>query len=151
MFLLSCCGLIFFTGGSEWKVIAERLGFNQAYIRCFDSRYRNPLEVVLSCCHLTVGELYDILVECELPVLADFLQERRSVTLVIILYFKGVTSKCYGCAITSAVTQSNGRIVGHVPPCYACILMQQLMKKLPSSQASIFRRGQSVSDGSRGA
>ncbi|KAJ7390219.1 hypothetical protein OS493_026730 [Desmophyllum pertusum] len=60
-------------GGSEWKVIAERLGFNQAYIRCFDSRYRNPLEVVLSCCPLTVGELYDILVECELPVLADFL------------------------------------------------------------------------------
>ena len=83
-----CDGLIFFTGGSEWKVIAERLGFNQAYIRCFDNRYRNPLEVVLSCCHLSVGELYDILVECELPVLADFLQERRLVRgLVIDLWF----------------------------------------------------------------
>ncbi|KAL9956222.1 hypothetical protein ACROYT_G037669 [Oculina patagonica] len=60
-------------GGDEWKLVAERLGFNQAYIRCFDSRYRNPLEVALSCCHMSVGELYDILVECGLPVLADFL------------------------------------------------------------------------------
>lgn len=60
-------------GGDEWKLVAERIGFNQAYIRCFDNRFRNPLEAALSCCDLTVGQLYDILVECGLPVLADFL------------------------------------------------------------------------------
>lgn len=68
-----CGGLILFPGGDEWKEVAEKLGFNQAYIRCFDSRYRNPLEVMLSCCHVSVGKLYDILVECGLPVLAEFL------------------------------------------------------------------------------
>ena len=69
-----CGGLIcLFAGGDEWKEVAERLGFNQAYIRCFDSRYHNPLEVALNCCHVSVGELYDILVECGLPVLADLL------------------------------------------------------------------------------
>jgi len=69
-----CGGLIFlFAGGDEWKEVAERLGFNQAYIRCFDIRYHNPLEVALNCCHVSVGELYDILVECGLPVLADLL------------------------------------------------------------------------------
>jgi len=69
------CGALicFVTGGDEWKEVAERLGFNQAYIRCFDSRYRNPLEVVLTCCHTSVGELYDILVECGLPLPADLL------------------------------------------------------------------------------
>lgn len=61
-------------------MVAERLGFDQAYIRCFDNRFRNPLEAALSCCHLTVGELYDILVECGLPVLADFLQEQHLVS-----------------------------------------------------------------------
>ncbi|XP_020625500.1 uncharacterized protein LOC110062895 [Orbicella faveolata] len=60
-------------GGDEWKEVAERLGFNQAYIRYFDSRYHNPLEEMLNNCHVNVGELYDILVECGLPVLADFL------------------------------------------------------------------------------
>jgi len=60
-------------GGEEWKLIADRLGFNHAYIRCFDYRFRNPFETVLSCSSLTVGELYDVLVECGFPVLADFL------------------------------------------------------------------------------
>jgi len=60
-------------GGEEWKMVAEKIGFDQAYIRCFDKRYRNPVEAVFSCCDLTVGQLYDILVECGLPVLADFL------------------------------------------------------------------------------
>lgn len=55
-------------------MVAEKIGFDQAYIRCFDNRYRNPVEAVLSCCDLTVGQLYDILVECGFPVLADFLQ-----------------------------------------------------------------------------
>ena len=54
-------------------MVAEKIGFDQAYIRCFDNRYRNPVEAVLSCCDLTVGQPYDILVECGLPVLADFL------------------------------------------------------------------------------
>lgn len=65
--------MILFPGGDEWKEVAERLGFNQAYIRYFDSRYHNPLEEMLNDCHVNVGELYDILVECGLPVLADFL------------------------------------------------------------------------------
>jgi len=64
---------LFLSGGEEWKLIADRLGFNDAYIRCFDYRFRNPFETVLSCSSLTVGELYNVLVECGFPVLADFL------------------------------------------------------------------------------
>ena len=70
---LSLLGVIFSTGGEEWKLVADRLGFDDAYIRCFDYRFRNPFETVLSCCNLTVGQLYDVLVECGFPVFADFL------------------------------------------------------------------------------
>ncbi len=65
--------MICFTGGNEWKIIAERLGFKQAHIRCLDNRYPNPFEIVLRCCQCRVGELYDVLVEFGFPVLADFL------------------------------------------------------------------------------
>jgi len=66
-------GLNVSTGGDEWKLVAERIGFDQAYIRCFDNRFRNPAQAALDNCDLTVGGLYDILVECGLPALADFL------------------------------------------------------------------------------
>ena len=65
--------VICFTGGDEWETVAERLGLSQAYIRCFDKRFPNPFEMALRCCQLSVGELYDVLVECGFPVLADLL------------------------------------------------------------------------------
>ena len=62
-----------FSGGEEWKIVADRLGFKDAYIRCFDNRFRNPVELILNVCGLNVGQLYDVLVECEFPLLADLL------------------------------------------------------------------------------
>lgn len=60
-------------GGEEWKIVADRLGFEDAYSRCFDNRFKNPVELILNLSGLNVGELYDVLVECEFPLLADFL------------------------------------------------------------------------------
>ena len=62
-----------FSGGEEWKIVADRLGFEDAYIRCFENRFKNPVELILNLSGLNVGELYDVLVECEFPLLADLL------------------------------------------------------------------------------
>ena len=63
-----------YLGGDEWKVVADKLGFDGDDIRCFDNRFPNPFKVILeSCTGLTVGQLYDVLVECGFPVLADML------------------------------------------------------------------------------
>ena len=62
-----------FSGGEEWKIVADQLGFEDAYIRCFDKRFKNPVELILSCSGLRVGKLYDVLVECGFPLLADLL------------------------------------------------------------------------------
>ena len=62
-----------FSGGEEWKIVADRLGFEDAYIRCFDNRFKNPVDLILNCSRLNVGQLYDVLVECEFPLLADLL------------------------------------------------------------------------------
>ena len=62
-----------FSGGEERKIVADRLGFEDAYIRCFDNRFKNPVELILNHSGLNVGELYDVLVECEFPLLADLL------------------------------------------------------------------------------
>ena len=62
-----------FSGGEEWKIVAGRLGFEDAYIRCFDNRFKNPVELILNLSGLNVGELYDVLVEYEFPLLADLL------------------------------------------------------------------------------
>ena len=62
-----------FSGGEEWKIVADRLGFKDACIRFFDNRFRNPVELILNVCGLNVGQLYDVLVECEFPLLADLL------------------------------------------------------------------------------
>lgn len=58
-------------------MVADRLGLTPAQIRFLDRRYHNPFKKVLSrtwnkrC--WTVGQLYDILVDCEFPMLADLL------------------------------------------------------------------------------
>ena len=58
-------------------IVAERLGLSPAEIRFLEKRSRNPFEEALMHCrnhqYLTVGELYDVLVECGYPACADFL------------------------------------------------------------------------------
>ncbi|PFX12664.1 putative serine/threonine-protein kinase roco4 [Stylophora pistillata] len=65
------------SGGEEWKLLAERLGLSQIEIRFLDKRVVNPSDVVLRAVgehrHLSVGEIYDTLVDCELPVFADLM------------------------------------------------------------------------------
>ena len=64
-------------GGDEWKLLAERLGFSQIEIRFLDKRAMNPSDVVLGAVgkhrHLSVGEIYETLVDCELPAVADLM------------------------------------------------------------------------------
>lgn len=65
------------SGGDEWIIVAERLGLSPAEIRFLEKRSRNPFEEALMHCrnhqYLTVGELYDVLVESGYPAYADFL------------------------------------------------------------------------------
>ena len=69
--------MFFYVGGEEWKLLAERLGLSQIQIRFLDKRVTNPSDVVLSAVgkhrHLSVGEIYDTLVDCELPAIADLM------------------------------------------------------------------------------
>ena len=44
-----------------------------AEIRYLDVRTRNPADALLGYCENSVGYLYDTLVACDLPVLADIL------------------------------------------------------------------------------
>ena len=66
-----------FAGGEEWKIVAERMGFTAPEIRYLDHRTRNPFEAALT--HyiqmnaMKVDDLYHILTECGMPVLADIL------------------------------------------------------------------------------
>lgn len=68
---------VFLTGGDEWKVVAEAFGLTPEEIRFLDKRTLNPSEATLDYisrrCRLTVGELYDLLLECGFPVVADLL------------------------------------------------------------------------------
>ncbi|XP_044169489.1 uncharacterized protein LOC114951217 [Acropora millepora] len=65
------------SGGEDWKVVAERMGFTAPEIPFLDHRTRNPFEAALA--HyidrnpMKVDDLYDILTECGMPVLADIL------------------------------------------------------------------------------
>ncbi|XP_067037362.1 uncharacterized protein [Acropora muricata] len=65
------------SGGEEWKVVAERLGLNAKEIRYLDVRMRNPFDAALSVVSqrrcMNVDDLYDVLTECGMPVLADIL------------------------------------------------------------------------------
>ena len=61
----------------EWKQVAETLGLTQDEIRFLDLRTLNPVDAMLHHVtrdfHVTVGDLYDVLIACELPVMADAL------------------------------------------------------------------------------
>ena len=68
---------IYFVGGEEWKLVAEELGLSPREIRYIDKRVMNPCEAVLAYISrqysISVGELYDRLNKCGLPVTADLL------------------------------------------------------------------------------
>lgn len=70
-------GINFISGGDEWKLLAEKLGMSYDEIRVLDKRTLNPCDVALNLVansrHVNVGEVYDILVECELAGSADLL------------------------------------------------------------------------------
>ena len=69
--------MFFYAGGDEWKLLAEKLGFSPIEIRFLDKRVLNPSDVVLGAVgnhrHLSIGEIYDTLVDCELPAIADLM------------------------------------------------------------------------------
>ena len=69
--------MFLYAGGDEWKVLAERLGFSQIEIRFLDKRVVNPSDVVLGAAgkhrYLSVGEIYDTLLDCGLPAIADLM------------------------------------------------------------------------------
>ena len=64
-------------GDDKWKLVAEKLGLNQDEIRFLDLRHTNPVEALLTFTTnqraMSVGELYNILCECGIPVIADTL------------------------------------------------------------------------------
>ena len=68
---------IYFVGGENWKLVAEELGLSSREICYIDKRVINPCEAVLAYisrrCSISVGELYDRLNKCGLPVTADLL------------------------------------------------------------------------------
>ena len=63
--------------GGRWKVVAERLGLRGSAIEFLNERYRNPSEATLAfaakCYGMNVDDLYEMLIECGWPVLADVL------------------------------------------------------------------------------
>ncbi|XP_015775989.1 PREDICTED: uncharacterized protein LOC107354090 isoform X4 [Acropora digitifera] len=65
------------TVGGRWKVVADKLGLRGSEIQFLDERYPNPSEATLDfVAHyqgMNVDGLYDVLTECEMPVLADIL------------------------------------------------------------------------------
>ena len=64
-------------GGEEWKYVAERLGLTPKEIRYLDKRTLNPSDAALAFisqqCYINVDDLYDVLNDCQLPVMADLL------------------------------------------------------------------------------
>ena len=62
-------------GGDEWMLVAERLGLDPDEIRYVDKRTLNPADALIGyIAHqrlLTVVELYKVLCDCGLPVIAD--------------------------------------------------------------------------------
>ena len=61
----------------QWKVVAERLGLRANEIKFLDMRYPNPSEAALTFVAqyrgMNVDDLYDVLTECGMPMLADIL------------------------------------------------------------------------------
>ena len=64
-------------GLDDWELFAEKLGLTPEEIRFLDKRTRNQvLEVLIFATQkyiITVGDLYDVLKDCGLPIIADFL------------------------------------------------------------------------------
>ena len=69
--------VLILVGRDDWELFAEKLGLTPEEIRFLDKRTRNQvLEVLISATQkyiITVGDLYDVLKDCGLPVIADFL------------------------------------------------------------------------------
>lgn len=67
--------LVVVAGDEKWKDVAEKLGLNQEAICFLDQRTTNPAEALLGYIanqrYLSVGELYELLCECGLPLIAD--------------------------------------------------------------------------------
>lgn len=65
------------SGRDDWELFAEKLGLTPAEIRFLDKRTLNQvMEVLIFAAQkylITVGDLYDVLKDCGLPVIADFL------------------------------------------------------------------------------
>ncbi|XP_074606683.1 uncharacterized protein LOC141859725 isoform X2 [Acropora palmata] len=63
------------SGRDDWKLVAEELGLPPVEIRFLDNRTTNPADVALSTVAsqrlFTVGNLYDVLAACNLPLIAD--------------------------------------------------------------------------------
>ena len=68
---------MFRIGRDEWKQVAEKLGLTPDEIQFLDARTLNPADAMLHHVarhfQVTVGDLYDLLIACELPVMADIL------------------------------------------------------------------------------
>ncbi|PFX13510.1 uncharacterized protein LOC111345949 [Stylophora pistillata] len=65
------------SGREDWEIFAEKLGLTPAEIRFLDKRAKNQvLEVLVHASQkdlITVGNLYDVLKDCGMPILADLL------------------------------------------------------------------------------
>ena len=66
---------IIVAGGDKWKLVAEKLGLNNEEIRFLDERNMNPVDALLGFIvnqrYMSVGELYQVLCDCGIPVIAD--------------------------------------------------------------------------------
>ena len=66
---------IIVAGGDKWKLVAEKLGLNNEEIRFLDERNTNPVDALLGFIanqrHMSVGELYQVICDCGIPVIAD--------------------------------------------------------------------------------
>ena len=66
-----------YVAGDQWKIVAEKLRFTPQEIRFLDKRTLNPAEALIGYIanqrYLSVGELYDVLCDSVLPVVADLL------------------------------------------------------------------------------
>ena len=69
--------LLCIVGGEEWKAVAERLGLSPREIRFLDNRTLNPFDAALAFIarqrNITVADLYELLNECDCPMIADLL------------------------------------------------------------------------------
>ena len=61
--------------GGKWKFVAEKLGLNPREIRFLDERNKNPVDALLTFVanqrYMSVGELYQVLCDCGIPLIAD--------------------------------------------------------------------------------